>query len=368
MTEYWDEYGLGPLIKSQDYRKGLGLPDEITESYELLAQGEYNRNYLFTHPVTQKKLLLRVNYGSQMHLDKQIEYEYNALKLLSESGRTPEVYYVDGSKRYLPHGVLVMEYLPGRVLQYERDLKAAAQILGDIHAISVTEDKGGFLLKPENGLEAILKECEEMVKIYMESPLGQEEKKVKIRHMLDLGWERLKKTDLEAPYYCCINTELNSTNFLINDGWTNDSGINDEDVNDGGMNDGGVSDKATEGQNYLIDWEKPLYGDPAQDLGHFLAPTTTFWKTDVILTEAEVKQFLEDYCDWVGGRFDLTGLRERVMTYIPITCLRGITWCAMAWVQYQEPGNGLTNESTRKKLEDYLSDVYLDRILKEYLE
>ena len=32
----------------------------------------------------------------------------------------------------------------------------------------------------------------------------------------------------------------------------------------------------------MIDWEKPLWGDPAQDLGHMLAPTTTFWKTDVI--------------------------------------------------------------------------------------
>ncbi len=44
---------------------------EVTERYQMLAQGEYNRNYVFTHPVTGKKLVLRVNCGSQMHLRHQ---------------------------------------------------------------------------------------------------------------------------------------------------------------------------------------------------------------------------------------------------------------------------------------------------------
>ena len=65
-----------------------GLPAKITEEYQILAQGEYNRNYRFTHPISQKELVLRVNFGSQMHLDNQIEYEYQALKLLESSGRT----------------------------------------------------------------------------------------------------------------------------------------------------------------------------------------------------------------------------------------------------------------------------------------
>ncbi len=49
------------------------------------------------------------------------------------------------------------------------------------------------LITPENPLEAILDECEEMVKTYMESSLGEEEKKEKIREMLDTGWEIVKK-------------------------------------------------------------------------------------------------------------------------------------------------------------------------------
>lgn len=63
--------GLKEYVKLEQYRKALGLPEEVTETYEMLAQGEYNRNYIFTHPVTKKKLILRVNFGSQMHLENQ---------------------------------------------------------------------------------------------------------------------------------------------------------------------------------------------------------------------------------------------------------------------------------------------------------
>ena len=103
--------GLSELVGSPEYRSALGLPAAVTEEYRLLAQGEYNRNFRFRHPVTGKDLLLRVNCGSQMHLEHQIEYESHALELLAPSGRTPQVLYTDGSKRYTDHGVSVMEYL-----------------------------------------------------------------------------------------------------------------------------------------------------------------------------------------------------------------------------------------------------------------
>lgn len=325
--------GLREYIKSRKYREALQLPETVTEDYVLLAQGEYNMNYIFTHPISGKKLLLRVNCGSQMHLEHQIEYEYHALKLLESSGRTPKVYYVDGSKELLAHGVLVMEYLPGEVLDYRRDLSRAARCLADIHSVELTEDTG--LICPENPLRAILEECEEMVKVYMESPLGSDSTKEHIRRMLDDGWKKLENIKMQNVYHCCINTELNSTNFLIDRGGAMD---------------------------YLIDWEKPLYGDPAQDLGHFLAPTTTFWKTDVILTHQEMDAFIEEYIRAVDGRFPVDGLKERVWTYIPITCLRGVTWCAMAWVQYQDPDKLIFNESTFRKLEAYLSEEFLGEL------
>ena len=324
-------------VKSAHYRNALHLPQEQTEHYEVLAQGEYNRNYLFTHPVTGKQLILRVNYGSQMHLEHQIEYEYHALELLKHSGRTPQVYYVDGSKQLLENGVLVMEYLPGHALDYKTELSGAAACLADIHSVPLPEHHG--LIHPKDPLQTILRECEEMFSVYEGSDLGTAEKKHYIRELLDLGWKRAEKTRLDAAHVCCINTELNSTNFL--------------------MNGSGAPD-------YLIDWEKPLAGDPAQDLGHFLAPTTTFWKTDVILYREEIETFLGRYLRAVDSRFPAERVREHTGAFIPITCLRGITWCAMAWIQYQQPGKQIFNESTYKKLQAYLDMEFLEGI-REYL-
>ena len=325
--------GLKEYVAWEPYRKALGLPGEVTEQYRLLAQGEYNRNYLFTHPVTGKKLLLRVNCGSQMHLENQIQYEYDTLKLLENSGRTPRAYYADGSLKKLPHGVLVMEFLPGHELNYRTELSFAAGCLADIHSVPVGDDT--HLLRPEDPLRAVLEECEAMVKVYMDAPGEDAKKKDMLRRLLDMGWERLLKSGKKADYACCINTELNSTNFLMS---------------------------GEQGGNFLIDWEEPLYGEPAQDLGHFLAPTTTFWKTDVILGEEETAEFIRQYEKQVSGRFDTEGIRERTYTYIPITCLRGVTWCAMAWVEYQRPDRLLFNQSTFEKLKAYLSWDFLNYV------
>ena len=280
--------GLKEYVKNKDYREALGLPTEQEEEYTMLAQGEYNINYIFEHPKTGQKLLLRVNCGSQMHLEDQIGYEFYALQLLKDSGRTPKALYVDGSKKLLDHGIMVMEYLPGKALDYHTDMKYAAECLADIHSVRIPESEK-VLIRPENPLIAILEECEEMVKTYMDSPLGKDKTKQTIRDLLDQAWKKARKSDIESTYACCINTELNSSNFLI----------------------GG------EGKpNYLIDWEKPLLGDPAQDLGHFLAPTTTFWKTDVILGMEEIEIFIDNYIECVGGRFDTTGLKERTKTFV----------------------------------------------------
>ena len=330
--------GLKEYVTLPKYREALGLPSEQTEEYTLLAQGEYNMNYIFVHPVSRQKLLLRVNCGSQMHLDNQIQYEYDALKGLESSGRTPKVYYVDGSLSNLNHGVLVMEYLPGEHLDYKKDLVLAAECLADIHSVKLSAVDN--LIAPKEPLKAILEECETMVMTYMDSSLGKDEVKGYIRMMLDRAWEIAENAQLKTGYQCCINTELNSTNFLVDQ---------------------------TEKIAYLIDWEKPLYGEPAQDLGHFLAPTTTFWKTDVILTKEEVERFVEDYMEKVAGRFSVEGLAEKVKTYIAITCLRGITWCAMAWVEYQNPERLIRNESTFQKLEQYLEMQFLCMITKNYL-
>ena len=330
--------GLSELVGSPEYRSALGLPAAVTEEYWLLAQGEYNRNFRFRHPVTGKELLLRVNCGSQMHLEHQIEYESHALELLAPSGRTPRVLYTDGSKRYTDHGVSVMEYLPGRPLDYHRDLERAAGILADVHSVPLPGPSG--LIEPADPLRAVLEECEEMLRVYLNSDLPPLSGKRKIRELLDLAWERYHRTNRTGGARCIVNTELNNTNFLMAE----------------------EPDGPAGGRDWLIDWEKPLWSDPAQDIAHFLVPTTTFWKTDVILSPGETADFLTAYEASVSDRIDLTGLRERLGVFMPVTCMRGVTWCAMAWVQYQKEEKELSNDSTRRKLEAYLSDSFLEEI------
>lgn len=327
--------GLKEYVKTPEYRKELGLPEECVEHYKLLAHGEYNMNYIFTHPVTGKDLLLRVECGSQMHLNNQIEYEALGLRLIEDSNHTPHVYYYDASKKHLDHGILVEEMLPGDVLDYENDehLVQAAKALAEIHSIKV--DKNTHLIDPGNCLAAIIQESEEMFKIYNDSELGDDTSKKRIRRLLDRGWEMIEGIDDSDIYRCCINTELNVTNLLADD--------NDE----------------RGCKVYIIDWEKPLYGDPAQDLGHFLTPTTTFWKTDVVWGMDKMNWFIDEYLKAVDGRFETEGLRERTHRFITITCLRGITWCAMAWVQYQQESKALFTQSTWDKLYCYVSDPLL---------
>lgn len=244
---------------------------------------------------------------------------------------------MDESRQHLPYGVLVMEFLPGRSLVYETDLTSAAQCLADIHSTPLPEEH--HLLRPENPLAAMLAECREMAAVYLSWPQADPMVKEQIACLLDRA-EHLVPKQAE-PGGHIINTELNSGNFLM-----------------GGDEKGG----------YLIDWEKPIVGQVEQDLGHFLAPTTTFWKTDTILTREQMADFLTQYKKAVDGRFDLTDLEKRFDRYLVMTCLRGITWCAMAYVEYSTPGRALRNEFTFRKIKAYLEEDFLNRIQREYYD
>ena len=86
----------------------------------------------------------------------------------------------------------------------------------------------------------------------------------------------------------------------------------------------------------------------------------------MILTPEEMDAFTDRYVRAAAGRFETDGLRQRLALFIPITCLRGVTWCAMAWVQYQQPGRLIRNEDTFRKMEAYLSGDFLDMIRRRY--
>ena len=318
------------FLNSDAFRVPLGIPEDSEPEFSCLGQGEYNLNYAFRHPVTGERLVLRINTGSQMHLADQISYEFSALQNLAPSGRTPRPVYCWPEQK-----MLVMEWLPGRALRYEEDMGLAARILADIHSIPIPEDCA--LMRPAFPAQAIYEECLQMVQHYFD----WEEADPAVTDLLQTLVEEIGKLPLKEPSdapLCMVNTELNSGNFLI------------------------------DGENsHLVDWEKPLLSEPAQDLGHFLAPTTTFWKTDVILTPDQVKDFAKKYVEAVNGRMDCSTLAQRLPLFFTVTCLRGVTWCAMAYREYCQPGRELRNENTFKKLQAYLEPDFLRNILENYV-
>ena len=265
--------------------------------------------------------------------EDQLGYEFTALQYLVPSGRTPKPLFCDREQ-----GLLVMEWLPGRTLDYKTDMDEAAGILADIHSVPVPE--GCRLIRPSCPAQAIYEECLDMVQHYYDWEKRDPEVEALLRQLVkETGNLPLTEKAGEGVPLCMVNTELNSGNFLID----------------------------PQGVSSLVDWEKPLVSEPGQDLGHFLAPTTTFWKTDVILSPDEVRQFVETYRTLVGDRMDCRLLPERVSLFLRVTCLRGVTWCAMAFREYSEPGRTLVNQDTFRKLKAYMEPEFLAHILDTYV-
>ena len=89
---------LGSIKGSKEFKDRFGM--EYKTEFALLDQGEYNINYIFNSKTNNKKLVLRIATDSQMDLENQIRYEYEALKLLNKTGKTPEPIYCDDKKTY----------------------------------------------------------------------------------------------------------------------------------------------------------------------------------------------------------------------------------------------------------------------------
>lgn len=369
-----------------------------------IGAGEYNSNFLIERPwstVHQERdnapnsvppafspapwlgaieapFVLRVNRASQINLGhKQIGYEFNALRFLEPSGVTPRVYSCTEQGKYIPYGMLTMEYLPGRSLQYEQDLLLAAHLLARVHTLDATDAP---LLRPRYPQRELLEECKRMWNVYerfmlpvsagsgadycdaasgdvsdrnasarnaatcnvsdsdvsCSVPASQSigsrhcDRSTAERLALIQTWMKIAAHNaIDAPCArpCVINTELNSGNFIIND-------------------------EAPQTLSRIIDWEKPVIADCEQDIAHFLVPTTTNWKTDTILSAAEIRAFLDEY-----ARFRTVDT-QLLRTYMQLNVLRGITWCAMAFVQYSH-GEGARNVDTWKKIQEFLSIEYL---------
>lgn len=293
----------------------------------LLGAGEYNLNYL---NVKQNKIF-RINIKSQLDLgDEQIEYEAKALQELENTGVVPKVYTVYKKNNLLPFGSLLMEYLSGRPLDYKRDLEIAAKLLAKIHSHKI---KNNFLLRAEKPFQTMYDECTKMFSVYQNWKDKNLNSEKIILQLLKIAKVAGLNSDIENE--CVISTELNNGNFIIND-----------------------TDK---NKSFVIDWEKPIIGEKEQDLAHFLVPTTTNWKTEIILTQDEINFFLNEYEKFL--KVD----RVKLKKYFMFNCLRGITWSAMANVEYAGERT-LKDKTTEEKIKKFISVEFLNYIKENFFD
>ncbi|MBN2394109.1 MAG: phosphotransferase [Anaerolineae bacterium] len=317
-----------------------GTPFAVTP----LAQGEYNMNYI-VHQDT-RVWVFRVNVGTQINRDDQILYEYRALKLLAPTGVTPRPYFVDDDPGLVDaegkaYGVLLMEYLPGEPLDYRRDLDAAARLFARTHSQPVAPEEN-HLIHEAQPLSMTYEECSRLLPVYLESELADPAFRDYLREVLAWAGEARQHEAyfLADPCPCIINTEVNSGNFIAN---------------------------REQNTLHLVDWEKPLWGDPSQDLSHFRVPTTTLWKTDYRMTEEDKRSFLTAYRAAIPDAHLRDTIEERVRLRDPFNCLRGISWSAMAWVAYVTGAHALKNEDTFRKLNAYLDLDFVHSLFDPYM-
>ena len=311
-------------------------------SIQPLAQGEYNMNFLVTQGVFS--WVLRINTKSQIGLTspEQITYEYQTLMLLAPAGVSPVPYFLDGSYRYSPYGVLGMAYLPGAKLDYRRDLENAARLMARYHQLEV-EETHIHLIREKQPLTLTYERCMRMLPVYLESDLGDPDVKAYLREVKNWADTARQQESyyLSDPWNCIINTEVNNTNWIIN---------------------------RQAGTLHLVDWEKPLWGDPSQDLSHFRVPTTTLWKTDYRMSEADQTAMMAAYKKVIADPHLRDTIEERTRLRDPFNCLRGVSWCAMAWVQYRRGDHLLKNVDTFRKLSLYVDLDFLRSLFYPYIK
>ncbi|GAA0719300.1 aminoglycoside phosphotransferase family protein [Clostridium malenominatum] len=327
------ENDIHKYIEDRNVRGSIPLSGDFKVSF--LAQGEYNINFVVED--NQNKYVFRVNTRSQIQVDNQIKYEYDALKVLEVTGVTPEVFYLDDSKEYLPYGILIMEFLKGRPLEYDKDLRKAGKIFGGIHSLDINKIPSSNFIVESNILSDRIKEGERLLVEFLKSPIMDKELKDFFYKFLNWCYKNKDKEKyfIDNKWHVINNTEVNSHNFIIG-----------------------------EEHSYLIDWEKPVISDPCQDITQFLAPTTTLWKANYILSEEEKNSFYGEYTKSLKGGD--RNIKERVHIYNPYLYLRALSWCAYAYLEYQNPDKDIKNMDTYSKIKEYLDMDFMKKLLREY--
>ncbi len=326
-------------LAAPERRAALGLPVYAPLDVSVLAQGEYNLNYCVT--AGGRTVVARINTGTQIGEGDQIGYEYRGLQFLAPSGIAPAPYLLDRSGAEIQYGLLFEEYLPGVPLDYTADVALAARTIAALHTLP-TAGNPDFLVVPEP-LTGSWREAKGFLDVFFAAPEADETVKRIFLRVLDAfaGRAERESSRFRPEERVIIHTDVQAHNFIVADPHA--------------------------ARARLVDWEKPMLDDGSYDLCHFLTPTSTLWKMDYVLTDAQRAEFLREYAGAVGDHYAGRDLEGRVETRMPYVYLRAVGWCAMAWVEYTRPGRLLRNEQTFTKIVQYLEPDFLVDLFRPYV-
>lgn len=270
----------------------LSYSNLLDNNHEVKFLSESSNNINFLIDAESEKYLFRLNKHSELKLRNQIRYEYDALKTLEKSYVTPRTFFLDDSTTFFDYGVLIMQFIEGRHLEYDnqKDLQEAAKILAKIDSLDTKKiDVSNFIVR-----ENIIKDSLDKSKAYLEKYKDDKNLDISIKLKIHTLFEWAERNKDCASYFekdkwqTINNTETNSKNFII-------------------------SKKKTKG--FLIDWEKPVVADPSLDIAYFLSPITSFINGDYILSQDEKDDFFKTYIMYLD-KCD-RDIIERVRVYTP---------------------------------------------------
>lgn len=336
----------GYLARNAELRRAAGIAPDAPLEPRHLGEGEHNRNYRFDDPETGRAFVLRVNVLPQPFHDNQVRYEYEALRALAPSGRTPQPVYLDDGADAPGCGAMVIGFCDGDELDFDRlqpgDLDHAARILADVHAAPVPT--GCPLHRPADPLRDLFDECMERYRVYRASAFENARITAWADRFIAAARGALETAPDPADGGHIVNTEPLASHFLL------------------------PRTGAPDDPGWFVDWERPIVGEVAQDLAYFVAPTTTFWDSERLFTADEADAFVEAYWNAVDGRFPRGAFDARFRAFRLMTALRSMTWCCKALIRYQGgAARAHTTGKTARKLPIYLSDEFLERIAAECL-
>lgn len=283
--------------------KGWVILDDLEEQVVLVGRSETNENYhiIANELYGETPYFLRFNRGSRLGITDQSEYEFTVLQALRRSGVTPRPFYCDPETPHtLGKGALLVEYLPGRPLNYAGDWAVAARVLAAVHSQPVD----GRLMVQDAPLADIVRECAGLSG-YFDATRHARIKAGYISCLDDLrDLVDGAQTLLAGDTLVITHGELCASDFIVEE------------------EDGETA--------WLVDWESGVVSSRYLDLGLFMAHAVLAGEMGFCRNDEEKLRFLETYCNAAGLDMPVQTVLRKAALFEEAATLRAMIWNCVA--------------------------------------